>query len=88
MTERNNIDTPENWSAASEGYSLHVAPRLMEPFSEEFIDRLGVHSDARVLEVGAGTGALTLDLASRVGSVLAVDFAPKMLTILGENLKA
>lgn len=81
-------DTPENWSAASRGYAEKVAPRLMQAFAEEHIERLGLGSDAEVLEVGAGSGALTEALARRVHSVLATDFAPGMIDILRERLRS
>jgi 16S rRNA A1518/A1519 N6-dimethyltransferase RsmA/KsgA/DIM1 with predicted DNA glycosylase/AP lyase activity len=47
----------------------------MQAFADTFVERLGADSDAEVLEVGAGSGALTEALARRVKSVLATDFA-------------
>lgn len=89
MTETpQSADTPENWSAASRGYGEKVAPVMMRPFAEAIVDRLEAGPQATVLEVGAGTGALTEVLAGRVGSVLAVDFAPLMIAELGARLDA
>ncbi len=81
MTSGPNPHNSERWSAASRGYAEHVAP-LLEPFAEEFVDRLDVDADTAALEVGAGSGALTETLARRVGSVLATDFAPGMVELL------
>lgn len=81
-------DTPENWNAASRGYAEHVAPRMMEAYAEEFADRLDVDSSTNVLEVAAGSGALTHALAKRVKSLLAIDFAPDMIAILRERMRA
>lgn len=80
-------DTPENWGAASAGYAERVAPVLMEPFVEAFIDKLGVDTETDVIEVGAGSGALTEALFPRVRSLLATDFAPKMVEMLKERMK-
>ena len=90
MTTDSNLtpDTPESWSAASRGYAEEVAPVLMRPFMDEMVDRLGVTSSSRVLEVGAGSGALTETLAARVGSLLSTDFAPKMIEVSRERSRA
>ena len=83
-----NPHTPESWSAASQGYAEKVAPALMESFAEEFIDRLKVDGNSEVLEVGAGSGALTETLAKKVKSVLATDFAPGMIEVLRARMAA
>ena len=72
-------DTPQNWDAASAGYATHVAPKMMSPFASEIIVRLQPTEDANALEVACGSGALTLELARKVGTLLATDFAPKMI---------
>ena len=82
------IDTPESWGAASRNYAEKVAPYLMRSFCDEFVDRLAVDSEATVLEVGAGSGVLTEALYPRVKSVLATDFAPKMIEVLQERMTA
>jgi len=79
--------TPERWGAASRGYAEKVAPALMSSFSDAIIDRLAVTGDTEVVEVGAGSGALTEALFPRVRSVLATDFSPKMLEVLDERLE-
>jgi len=81
-------DTPESWSAASRGYAEHVAPRMMETFAEELVDRLDVDDRTEALEVAAGSGALTQALAKRVKSLLAVDFSPEMIVLLRERMRA
>lgn len=87
MSDEIIIDTPENWDAASLGYSVNVAPLMMEPFTEDFIDRLDVNQDMTAIEVAAGSGAFTEHLARRVRSVLATDFSPGMLEINKERTK-
>jgi ubiquinone/menaquinone biosynthesis C-methylase UbiE len=46
------------------------------------VDRLGLGPDAIAVDVGAGTGQLAVPLASRAGTVLAIDPEPDMLTQL------
>jgi SAM-dependent methyltransferase len=82
------LDTPENWDAASQSYAERVAPLLMESFADAFVDRLDVSEDTEALEVAAGSGALTATLAPRVKSLLATDFAPKMIETLEQRLRA
>jgi len=76
------MDTPENWDAASKGYAEKIAPHLMEGFSAEFVKLLEVDKSTDVLEVAAGSGALTMTLGQAARSVLATDFSPGMLQIL------
>lgn len=81
-------DTPESWGAASRGYAENVAPLLMRPFAEELVARLDIDENSTVLEVGAGSGALTEVLFPRVKSVFATDFSPEMIEVLRERLMA
>lgn len=81
-------DTPESWGAASRGYAERVAPLLMRPFADELVARLEVNQNSTVLEVGAGSGALTEVLFPRVKSVFATDFSPEMVRVLRERLMA
>jgi SAM-dependent methyltransferase len=55
-------------------YSTRLAPL--------FADFAGVSSGARVLDVGAGTGALTAELVSRGASVAAADPSPEFVAVL------
>jgi len=82
------VDTPENWDAASKGYAKKVAPVMMASYVEEFVDRLDVSKDHMAIEVAAGSGALTLELAPRVSSLLSTDFSPQMLELLQQNVNA
>jgi SAM-dependent methyltransferase len=55
-------------------YSTRLAPL--------FADFAGVSSGMRVLDVGAGTGALTRELVSRGASVAAADPSPEFVAVL------
>ena len=50
-----------------------------EEVIQTIIDESGVTEDTLVLEIGPGTGALTLPLAERAGRVIAVDLDPDMI---------
>jgi len=86
--QRQGLDTPENWDAASEGYAEHVAPLMMETFADVLVERLDVNEDTEALEVAAGSGALTATLSARVKSLLATDFSPKMIEGLRARMRA
>jgi SAM-dependent methyltransferase len=58
-------------------YSKSLAPL--------FADFVGVESGTRVLDVGAGTGALTAELISRGASVAASDPSPEFVAVLRER---
>lgn len=85
MSQPNTPHTSEAWGAASRGYA-GIAPRLMQPFAVALLERLQVGPEMHVLEVAAGTGALTIDLAAKAESVLATDFAPGMIEVLTERV--
>ena len=58
-------------------YSTRLAPL--------FADFAGVGSGVRVLDVGAGTGALTAELLARGASVAAADPSPEFVAVLRER---
>src|SRR4029077_13392122 len=55
-------------------FSVRLAPL--------FADFAGVEAGSRVLDVGAGTGALTAELVSRGASVAATDPSPEFVAVL------
>jgi ubiquinone/menaquinone biosynthesis C-methylase UbiE len=79
VTELGPDQRPPDWDAVSAGYE-----RTFEPFTRQFaLEALRLagplRPSARVLDVGAGTGALALEAARAGAEVLAVDFAPAMV---------
>lgn len=82
------LSLAEGWSAAGDGYARHVGPVIMEAFVDAFVDRLDVDAGMAAVEVAAGSGALTHRLARTVGSLVATDFAPRMIDILRERVRA
>jgi SAM-dependent methyltransferase len=74
----------EQWNRAASGWDEH-GPQIREWLREAtaaMIEMAGIHPGSRVLDVAAGAGDQTGDLAERVGpggSVLATDLSPGIL---------
>jgi SAM-dependent methyltransferase len=84
--------TREQWDAAAQAWH-RWAPTLrswLGPATERMLDLAGVTSGARVLDVAAGAGDQTLQIASRVGpggSVLATDISSEILAFAATEAK-
>ena len=72
---------PEPWELVAEGYASE-APHLMRGFSLRALELVQPAAQARVLDVAAGPGTLSLALAPRVARVDAIDFSPNMIALL------
>src|SRR5688500_18426666 len=76
-------------TARAEHYVGHVAPRLLAAPAELLLDALPpVDPGARVLEVGAGAGALAWAMADRLAGMarfVAVDEEPALAALLPEK---
>src|ERR1700735_5871113 len=57
-------------------------------FARQVADALDLPPDAQVLDLAAGRGALTKELAGRAGRMVAVDAAPRMVELLARDLPA
>lgn len=76
-------DLPDPYKDFSEFYDLYVGDRLDDlPFYLDWARR----SRTPVLEIGAGSGRLTVPLAEAGVSVVAVDISSTMLSILRDRL--
>jgi len=69
---------PNGWNETSTAYDRNIWS-LMRPFVRDAIGHARLDAAARVLDVAAGTGAVTMEVAHRARDVLAVDFAEEML---------
>jgi SAM-dependent methyltransferase len=78
---------PDGWSAAAGGYDDAFAP-YTGPYAAEALRLAGVRPGDRVLDVAAGSGALSRRAARLGAEVHAVDFAPGMVELLRERLAA
>lgn len=73
----------QGWSDVADAYDRGIAPFLTQ-YARDALDAAGAREGARVLDVAAGSGALSLEAARRGARVLATDFAPGMI----ERLRA
>ena len=82
--------TLTQWEKAAPGWNAH-APQIrawLRAATDAMISMAGVEPGSRVLDVAAGAGDQTLDIAERVGpqgSVLATDFSPAILALAQAN---
>jgi SAM-dependent methyltransferase len=80
------------WDQAAEGWDAH-GPQVrawLAPATEALLNMAGVQAGARVLDVAAGAGDQTLDIAERVGpsgEVLATDLSPAILERAAHNAR-
>jgi ubiquinone/menaquinone biosynthesis C-methylase UbiE len=88
---QNPLSVAEPWDLVAEGYATDV-DFVMRPVSLEALRRVeqkhpsALSKKARVVDVAAGPGTLTFELASRVSEVDALDFSESMLAKLREGL--
>ena len=77
------------FSGSSDAYERFMG-RYSRPLARSFADFAGVGAGMRVLDVGAGTGALTDELIARVGidHVAALEPSPDYSSALRERLRA
>lgn len=76
---------PDGWSDGAAAYDQWFAP-VSSRFAVNALRLLGLEPGQRLLDVAAGTGALTLRAAAAGLQVVAVDFAPGMVGILRRRL--
>jgi SAM-dependent methyltransferase len=78
MTTLSPDQRPDGWSRTSAEYNEHVWD-FMEPFVAAMLERAELDSAHAALDVAAGSGAVTMQMAPKVRSVLSTDFAEGML---------
>lgn len=80
------------WDRSAHGWNGHTAEirAWLRQATDAMLDMAGVRPGAAVLDVAAGAGDQTLDIAQRVGSsgrVLATDLSPAILTLADGNAR-
>jgi 2-polyprenyl-3-methyl-5-hydroxy-6-metoxy-1,4-benzoquinol methylase len=78
----------ENMRTAWMAGDFGVIAKTVEREADEFIDRLGIQSGARALDVACGTGNTALPLARRGAIVTGVDIAANLLVQARERAAA
>jgi SAM-dependent methyltransferase len=84
---------PHPWDEAAEGWSRNSAliNAWLADVTPAMLDAAGIAPGLRVLDVAAGAGGQTLDIARRVGTggqVLATDISTRVLELARSNLRA
>jgi ubiquinone/menaquinone biosynthesis C-methylase UbiE len=72
------FENASHWDTAAEHYERTAHPFTVR-FAEAALELVVLTSDDRVLDIAAGTGALTLSAARTGARVLATDFSPGMV---------
>lgn len=74
------------WDGLAERYDRTV--RIFDTSYDRVRERIAtdVPEDGRVLEVAAGTGQFTLDLARQASTLIATDFSPEMVARLSKQV--
>lgn len=68
----------EAWDALAPGFDAHLTPHSIA-HGEEVLRRVEIRPGLRVLDVAAGTGALSIPAARRGATVLATDLSATMI---------
>jgi len=84
--------TRRQWDQAAPGWNAYTAQirEWLQPATEAMLEMAGIRRGARVLDVAAGAGDQTLDIAQRVGpegSVLATDLSATILEFAKANAR-
>lgn len=84
MTNPNPLAAPELWNLIAENYAMDLLPAF-ELFSADALALAGLPARARVVDVAAGPGTLSLLAAPRVADVEAIDFSQTMVRVLARR---
>jgi SAM-dependent methyltransferase len=79
------LASPEPWSLVADDYTLELLP-MFELFSRDALALAPTPAGARLLDVAAGPGTLTLIAAESGRSLSAIDFSPQMVANLKRRL--
>lgn len=75
------------WNGIAGGFDEFVTPKTMA-LGDEVVGRLGLLPGTRLLDVAAGSGALSIPAARAGAAVLATDLAPAMIEHLDARARA
>ncbi|PVX26506.1 MAG: hypothetical protein CW716_05805, partial [Candidatus Bathyarchaeum sp.] len=82
---RNRLGKTSYWNKRAVGFNENTV--LMENLTKSQLERMSLLPENSVLEIGAGTGRLTIPMARLVKHVTAVEPSPIMISLLESNSK-
>ncbi len=74
------------WDAIADGFDQHTTPHTLA-LGEQIVSRFPLGAGTRVLDVAAGSGALSIPAARTGADVVAVDIAPAMVERLEQRAR-
>lgn len=80
------IQVRDAWDAIADGFDRHTTPHTLA-LGEQVVSRFGLGPGVRVLDVAAGSGALSIPAARTGAEVVAVDIAPTMVERLERRVR-
>lgn len=81
------IQIRDAWDVVADGFDRNVTPHTIE-IGERLLSHIDLAPGVGVLDVGAGSGAVSIPAARAGAEVLAVDIAPTMVERLTERAEA
>lgn len=87
MTTNTVEQARDSWTEIAPGYDEHVTPSNMV-LAEGALQRVGLRPGMRLLDVAAGSGALSIPAARAGAQVLATDISPAMVERLESRARA
>lgn len=89
----NAVRSSPAWDQAADGWNQHTTliHGWLQDVTAAMLDAAGIAPGSRVLDIAAGAGDQTLEIARRVGPqgyVLATDISARILALAQENLRA
>lgn len=75
------------WDGVADGFDRYVTPHTLE-LGEHVVRSLDLRPGVRVLDVAAGSGALSIPAARTGATVVAVDISPSMVERLAARARA
>ncbi|MEV6773477.1 methyltransferase domain-containing protein [Nocardia sp. NPDC051030] len=84
---QNPLASTEPWDNIAAGYD-DASVEIMLPFAMRALEIAALARDARIVDVAAGPGTLTLPAAEVTAEVCAIDFSPLMIDRLRANAQA
>ncbi len=87
MSELQPEQIAEEWNPMAAGYE-EIGTKLTGQFSDDAVRIAGIQATDKVLDVAAGTGALSIRAASTGADVLATDFSQGMIEVLLKRAEA